>query len=613
MQPKPSPGDLSFDTLAEIAVGATASVELCRVTEGPLDGELVAVKRLHLHIAEDPQFVDMFRDEVWMTSALKHKHVVQVVGWGHDGDGPFLAVEFVRGVSLARLMKTVFETGEIFTERMVVFLGACVCDGLSAAHSLRSAEGEHLNLVHRDVTPGNVLTSFGGDVKITDFGLAKAKQRLTKTLTGLLKGQPQYMSPEQIQAKHLDGRSDIFAMGVVLFELFTGQRPWSASSELDAMRATSENPPADLLQYRPKIDKALVEIVYRCLEKDPAARFQSAHDLRDRLNQWLAVHGYRDDNQDSLARFVRRNAMRQMRWFERAVAGEFKRKPKPQQTERIPRPRSGEQTSVETPSKHRLPEPDLSDSELELLDDSIDWGDDGPTLIKKAGKAKEAIARAARRAKEARERAAAAKSSASEQISQHPHAPAIAPKPTEVSAESGSEVPGVVAPPDPSAPPPPVMGAGEATEVLPPPYSTGTLAAAAAKPAEAQESIEARASRLASEATSAAQAARRSADIADAAAHAALLASEALRLSRLGDERGARSKLGEAEQIDESLKRGEIPGGLAKLGGMPLMPSTHDRWQILITQLQTREGLLLVVVVGCILLAVIVLVALLVS
>ncbi|MEQ9324933.1 MAG: serine/threonine-protein kinase, partial [Polyangiaceae bacterium] len=322
-QSDPKSGELSFELLAEIAVGQTARVELCRVVEGPLERELVAVKRLHPHIAEDPQFVDMFRDEVWMTAALKHQHVVEVVGWGQDTVGPWLAVEFVRGVSLQRLMKTVFETGERFTERMVVYLARCICDGLASAHDLRSTTGDRLNLVHRDLTPGNILLGFDGQVKITDFGLAKAKQRLTKTLTGLLKGQPQYMSPEQVQGGVLDGRSDIFALGVVLFELFGGRRPWNAATDLDAMRAITDEPPGDLFGLRPRIDKALVDVVIRCLEKDRDARWQTAVELRERFDEWLNAHGYRSDNHVSLARFVRRNAMRQMRWFERAVAGEF--------------------------------------------------------------------------------------------------------------------------------------------------------------------------------------------------------------------------------------------------------------------------------------------------
>jgi len=383
---EPTQGELRSELLAEIAVGTTARVELCRVSEGARQGELVAVKRLHSHIADDPAFVDMFRDEVWMTAALKHPHVVEVVGWGRDEHGPWLAVELVRGVSLQRLMKTVFETGEKFSERMVVYLARCVCAGLAEAHSLRSSTGEHLNLVHRDLTPGNVLLGFRGEVKIADFGIAKAKQRLTKTLTGLLKGQPQYMSPEQVHGQPIDARSDIFALGVVLFELFSGRRPWQATNDLEAMRAITDADPADLKKLRPKIDKALVQVVEQCLQKDAAKRFQSAADLGGRLDQWLMVHGYRDGNQSSLGRFVRRNAMRQMRWFERAVVGEFATSAKDERP--VP------MASSSPPQDATRPDHPISDATPRALgsgsgqhgdqDEEIDWGEDGPTLIQKS-------------------------------------------------------------------------------------------------------------------------------------------------------------------------------------------------------------------------------------
>lgn len=423
-QSDPKSGELSFELLAEIAVGQTARVELCRVVEGPLESELVAVKRLHPHIAEDPQFVDMFRDEVWMTAALKHQHVVEVVGWGQDSVGPWLAVEFVRGVSLQRLMKTVFETGERFTERMVVYLARCICDGLASAHDLRSTTGDRLNLVHRDLTPGNILLGFDGQVKITDFGLAKAKQRLTKTLTGLLKGQPQYMSPEQVQGGALDGRSDIFALGVVLFELFGGRRPWNAATDLDAMRAITDEPPGDLFGLRPRIDKALVDVVTRCLEKDRQARWQTAVELRERFDEWLNAHGYRSDNHVSLARFVRRNAMRQMRWFERAVAGEFADDARANQampmgrvsslpsepvrsappsaassarTAEHTRTRDERPPSAKGGAAAKLPVPlARPEAKTRLTSDdkdpaSIDWGDDGPTLVQRSEDARRAV------------------------------------------------------------------------------------------------------------------------------------------------------------------------------------------------------------------------------
>src|SRR5580704_10917355 len=127
-------GAIPFEVLAEIAAGATARIDLCRVlSPHARTGQLLAVKRLHPHIAEDPTFANQFFDEAWMTASLKHPNVVEVAGWGMDGEGTYLAVELVQGVSLFRLMKTIFETGEVFTERMVVYLGSRICLGLAAA------------------------------------------------------------------------------------------------------------------------------------------------------------------------------------------------------------------------------------------------------------------------------------------------------------------------------------------------------------------------------------------------------------------------------------------------------------------------------------------------
>ncbi len=332
-----APGALAFEVLAEISSGATARVDLARVQPpDPRAGTLLAVKRLHSHIAEDPSFANQFLDEVWMTASLRHPNVVEVAGWGTDSQGAYLAVELVQGVSLARLMKTVFETGEVFTERMVVFFASRLARGLAAAHALRAPNGEHLNLVHRDLTPSNVLVGFNGDVKIADFGLAKAKQRLTKTLTGMRKGEPTYMAPEQALADNIDGRADLFSFGVMLFELFAGRRPWIAKSDLEMVQLSTRDPPADLRALRPKIDKELVAVVNRCLEKDPANRFQSAAEVAARFDEWLEVHGYNEGNEEALARFVRRNAMRQMRWFERAVSGELLAQPPPRELPRVP-------------------------------------------------------------------------------------------------------------------------------------------------------------------------------------------------------------------------------------------------------------------------------------
>ncbi len=315
-------------------------------------GALVAVKRLRPLVADNPEFVTMFRDEMWLAAALKHPNVAQVLGWGEDEEGLVLAVEFVRGVSLQRLMRTVFATGEEFTERFIVYLASKVSDGLAAAHELRSAEGEFLNLVHRDLTPGNLLMSFDGDVKITDFGLAKAKRRVTHTAIGFTKGEPSYMSPEQVCGRNLDARSDIFALGVLLFELFAKGPPWVVRTVKDALERIVEGRHADLAELCPRMDSALVEVVDRCLAKEPEARFQSSRELKHELDEWLRLHGWQD-NRDALGRFVRRNAMRQMHWVERAIAGQLST------AEQTPSP--FDRSRSDTPAGSAPPRPAIAD------------------------------------------------------------------------------------------------------------------------------------------------------------------------------------------------------------------------------------------------------------
>lgn len=366
---QPAVGGLRFEVLAEIALGSTARVDLCRTTS-PVAGQLVAVKRLVAETAADPAVSSRFLDEVWMTSALRHPNVVGVVGWGNDEAGAYLAVELVQGVSVARLMKTVFDTREEFPERLVVYIGLCVLRGLQAAHELVSDRGEPLGLVHRDLGVQNVLVGFNGDVKIADFGLAKAKNRLTQTTSSLPTRAVGHLSPEELRGEEIDHRADLYGVGVMLYELLTGKPPFSGKDELETARLILSAPTPDPIRVRPRIDMSLAATVRRCLEKNPEARYRSARDVARDLDGWLYAHGYRDDNPEALGRFVRRNAMRQMRWFERVISGQ--KEPSPQSTAtpgdasraRAPAPsatdastvnRDAETTVVDANKKPRLP------------------------------------------------------------------------------------------------------------------------------------------------------------------------------------------------------------------------------------------------------------------
>lgn len=315
---------LALERLAEIAQGPRARVDLCRAT---LDGEtrLVAVKRLLPELTADADALTRFRREMRITAALRHANVVEVVAASQDAEGPFFALELVQGVSLARLRKTVFETREEFSERLVVYIAVCICRGLAAAHGLRGSSGEPLGLVHRDLNLDNVLVSFRGEVKIADFGFAKAKLRATGR-TGAARPSLQ-MAPEEVLGKAIDERLDLFSLGVLLFELLAKRPPWTGKDELATLQAIAHAPTPDLAALRPRVDRDIAELVTRCLAKDPARRPESAEALGAAFDGWLEKHGWLRANEETLGRFVRRNAMRQMRWFEQAIAGTL---PRPQ-------------------------------------------------------------------------------------------------------------------------------------------------------------------------------------------------------------------------------------------------------------------------------------------
>jgi eukaryotic-like serine/threonine-protein kinase len=323
--PLPAAEPMKLVPLAEIARGGMGSVELARADGGKFHAQLLAIKRLHPNIAQDPQFVGMFLDEAWMTAALQSPNVVRVAAWGNDDKGMFLAVEFVQGVSLARLIKESQTNKEPFAERSVAYLGSQICAGLSAAHAVRGPDQTLLGLVHRDLTPGNILVSFEGVVKIADFGIAKAEERITHTRTGTLKGKPSYMAPEQARGGKVDLRADLFSFGVLMFELLAGRRPWIAKSAFDVMMEIATSPPPDLRDFRKGLNPDFVQIVQKCLQKKPEERFSTAAEIQQRLDAWRQSKNFTHDDQQSLAQFVVRNSSAQIKWFEEALRGEMRR------------------------------------------------------------------------------------------------------------------------------------------------------------------------------------------------------------------------------------------------------------------------------------------------
>ncbi|MFP2963858.1 protein kinase domain-containing protein [Myxococcus sp. 1LA] len=286
----------------KLAEGGMAEIYLCTARGAEGFEKEVVIKRVRAFLASDPEFVGMFIAEARLASRLNHANVVQIFDFDKHEDTYYLAMEYVRGCSLWELRKRGKELMEPVPPMLVAHIGAEVARGLHYAHRVR-VNGQPLDLVHRDVTPHNVLLSFDGAVKLTDFGIAKAGNKLTQP--DVLKGKFAYMSPEQARGEAVDARTDIFALGVVLWEMLTGGRLFDGDSEVAVLRAVQQSaipPPARL---NPDVPADLDAAVVRALERDPALRFQTAAELERTLAQCVLTHARSVDDTD-LSAFMRR-------------------------------------------------------------------------------------------------------------------------------------------------------------------------------------------------------------------------------------------------------------------------------------------------------------------
>ncbi|NUP07477.1 MAG: protein kinase [Polyangiaceae bacterium] len=276
-----------YEIVGLLATGGMAEVHLGRFM-GPSGFErVVVVKRILPHLAREEAFVDMFLDEARIVAKINHPNVIQVSELGRDGDELFLVMEFVEGESLGGFMRRHWANDRAIGVELAAFLVAEMCAGLHAAHELRDEDGRSQEIVHRDVSPQNVMITYGGKVKVLDFGIAKAVDRSTRTKTGTVKGKVEYMSPEQCRALHLDRRSDVFSLGVLLFELTTGKRLFRRRSEFESLRAVSEDPIPPPTTLAPDYPVELERIVMRALARPVDERFATAEDMRRAILGYL--------------------------------------------------------------------------------------------------------------------------------------------------------------------------------------------------------------------------------------------------------------------------------------------------------------------------------------
>jgi serine/threonine protein kinase len=280
----------NYSILGHLATGGMAEVYLARQTG--LEGfeKTVVIKRVRPELLSDRDVTASFLDEARLVATLQHPNIAQVYEIGLVNNTYFLVMEYVDGADLRQLMERASQLGQRVTIEDAIYILIQACVALHYAHEKRGSDGQRLDIIHRDVTPSNVLLSHDGAVKVCDFGIAKATNRTTETARGALKGKYPYMSPEQCRCTELDRRSDIFALGVLLYELSTLTHPFSADSDFELLRAIIETPvvpPSSRVRHYPH---DLERIVLRAVAKDPDARYPTAQAMQLDLEALAREH-----------------------------------------------------------------------------------------------------------------------------------------------------------------------------------------------------------------------------------------------------------------------------------------------------------------------------------
>ena len=281
-----------YEVLGLIARGGMAEVYLCRTTGDGGFEKLLAVKRIHPHLADDRQFVEMFMDEARISAGLQHSNIGQIFELGRCGASRFIAMEYIQGLSLKALFRLFQQRATDQQQPASAHVVASVCSALDYAHNKHDSHDRPLQIIHRDVSPTNVLITFEGEVKLIDFGIAKATQRMRDTGSSTIKGKFSYMAPEQVSAGQLDHRVDLFSAGILLFELITGTRLFEAETDLGVMykvRKAEIPRPGALVQGLPD---ELDRICQRALARDPAQRFQTAAQMQGELERFCFQRGF---------------------------------------------------------------------------------------------------------------------------------------------------------------------------------------------------------------------------------------------------------------------------------------------------------------------------------
>lgn len=273
-----------YELVGEIASGGMATVYLARLTGVGGFQRFVAIKRLHPHLAGETEFVQMFLDEARLAAGIHHPNVVPILEVGASDLGYYLVMEYIEGDTLARLLARAATSSERLPIPVGLRIVIDMLAGLHAAHELKDEKGLPMHLVHRDVSPQNVLVGTDGIARITDFGVARAAFRLSETRVGQLKGKIAYMAPEQAMgAEEIDRRADVFSAGVVVWEVLSAKRLFKAENDAATLSRLISDPIPPLTEMCPEAGERLSAVVAQALERDPEKRFSSCAEFATAL------------------------------------------------------------------------------------------------------------------------------------------------------------------------------------------------------------------------------------------------------------------------------------------------------------------------------------------
>jgi len=279
-----------YELVGHLATGGMAEIYLARLAGEAGFEKTVVVKRLLPELVASPAFVAMFLDEGKLVARLDHPNICEVYELGREGAEYYLAMPFLDGIASHELIARPREPDRIAQLRVAAGVVVQACAGLHHAHELRDADGAPVGLVHRDVSPSNLFVTSAGVVKVLDFGIAKVRGA-AETEAGTVKGKSQYMAPEQVLGDPLDRRADVFALGIVLYELCTHQRLFKRPSDYLAARAILEEPIPRADAVDPAVPAALADVIAKALAREPSGRYATARELADAVNAALAPHG----------------------------------------------------------------------------------------------------------------------------------------------------------------------------------------------------------------------------------------------------------------------------------------------------------------------------------